>query len=102
MSIPFIIFLLGLILVIVFFKNFYAAVYFVVIVDIFLRIVTYLKSTILRDDAFGFFNFIPSDVPSILNSLNLGAFEGIFIALYIVIYIVFEALIISSFFHKKF
>lgn len=101
MSIPFIIFLLGLILVIVFFKNFYSAVYFVVIVDIFLRIVTYLKVNILRDDAFGFLNFIPADVPSILNSLNLGAFEGIFMALYIIVYIVFEGLIISTFFHRK-
>ena len=66
MNIPLLIFIILLILVIVFFKDFYAFVYFVVVSDIFLRLVTYLKLNIIKDSALSFLNSIPADVPAII------------------------------------
>lgn len=102
MTVQLIIFLLALLAVIFFYKNFNSCVYFVVIVDIFLRIVTYLKLNILKDGAFDFLGFIPADVPSIINSFDLGIFNEILIAVYIIIYIVFEVLIIRQFVKRKY
>ncbi len=102
MTIPTIIFILILILVVVFFKDFHAFVYSVVTIDIFLRIWTYLKLNIIKDTAFTFLSVIPSDVPAIINSFDLGFFNDIFMFLYIIVYIVFEGFMISKFIHRKF
>lgn len=102
MTVQLIIFLIALAAVIFFFKNFNACVYFVVIVDIFLRIVTYLKLNYLRSDAFSFFDFIPASVPSIINSFELGVFNEVLMMIYLVIYIIFEVLIIRFFVKRKF
>ena len=102
MTIQLLIFILALIAIIFLFKNFNACVYFVFIVDIFLRIVTYLKINYFRDDAFSFFDTIPSNVLAIINSFELGIFNEILIIAYIIIYIVFEVLLIRIFIKKRF
>lgn len=102
MSIPLVIFIIALVLVIVFFKDFHAFVYFVVGADIFLRLVTYLKTYIIKDSAFSFLNAIPSDVPSIIKSFDLGVVTEILIFVYIVVYIIFEIFLIRNFIKKKF
>lgn len=102
MTIQLVIFLIALIAVIFFFKNFNACVYFVVIVDIFLRIVAYLKLNYLKSDAFSFFEYIPSDVPVIINSFNLGMFNEILMLIYVIVYIIFEVLMIRFFVKRKF
>ena len=102
MTIQLLIFILALIAIIFLFKNFNACVYFVVMVDIFLRIVTYLKINYFRDDAFSFFDTIPSNVLAIINSFELGIFNEILIIAYIIIYIVFEVLLIRIFIKKRF
>ncbi len=102
MTVQLLIFILALIAVIFFFKNFNACVYFVVIVDIFLRVVTALKLNYLRSDAFSFLGVIPGDVPSILRSFDLGVFNEILMIVYLIIYIIFEILIIRLFIKRKF
>lgn len=102
MTVQLMIFILALVAVIIFFKNFNACVYFIVIVDILLRIFTYLKTYILKDDAFDFLAFIPANIPSIIQSFDLGMFNDVVMFLYVVIYIVFEVLIIKIFINKKF
>ena len=102
MTIQLIIFIFALLAVIFFFKNFNAAVYFVVMVDILLRIITYLKANILRDDAFSFLGFIPADIPTIIRSFDMGIFVEILIGIYIIMYIVFEILLIKLFINRKF
>lgn len=102
MTIQLMIFLIALFAVIFFFKNFNASVYFIVMTDIFLKIITYLKANYLRADAFSFFNFIPEDIPAIINSFEMGVFNEIFMILYLVVYIVFEVLLIRLFVKKKF
>ena len=83
MTIQLIIFLVALAAVIVFFKNFNASIYFIVIVDIFLRIIAYLKLNYLRNDAFSFLNVLPA-------------------VIYLIVYIIFEVLIIRYFVKRKF
>ncbi|MBR3210050.1 MAG: hypothetical protein IKF82_07300 [Bacilli bacterium] len=102
MNISFWIFVLCLILVIVFFKDFRAFVYFVVAADILLRLITYFKANIIKDTAFVFLNSIPNDVPSIIKTLDLGMFNEILIFIYVVIYMVFEGFLIRNFIKRKF
>ncbi|MBR3229243.1 MAG: hypothetical protein IKF91_00280 [Bacilli bacterium] len=102
MNIPFLVFVLALILVIVFFKDFHAFVYFVVASDIFLRIVTYLRTYIIKDSALGFLKLVPADVPSIIKSLDLGMFTEILIIIYVICYIIFEGFLIRNFIRRKF
>ena len=102
MSIPLLIFVLALVLVIVFFKDFHAFVYFIVASDIFLRIVTYLKVNYIKDSALGFLSMVPADVPSIIKSLDLGMFTEILIIVYIICYIIFESFLIRNFIIRKF
>lgn len=102
MSIPMIVFIVALILVVVFFKDFHAFVYSVVVIDIFLRVVTYLKMYIIKDTAFSFLNAVPADVPSIIKSIDMGAFTDVLMFVYVVVYIVFEVFLINKFVHKKF
>ena len=102
MSVELIVFLIALVLVIVFYKSFYSFVYFTVIVDIFLRVVTYLKVNLLRADSFSFLSYVPDNVGVILKSWDLGIFTEILMFLYVVIYIIFLALIIKKFVKKKF
>lgn len=102
MNVSLIVFVLALVLVVVFFKDFNAFVYFVVTADIFLRIVTYLKMNIIKDSAFGFLSVIPANVPAIIKSFDLGMFNEILMFIYIVLYIIFEAFMIRHFIRRKF
>lgn len=102
MTVQLLIFILALVAVIFFFKNFNACVYFIVMVDIFLRIVTYLMEHYFRADAFSFLDAIPSNVLEILNSLELGAFNEILVIMYVIIYIIFEVLLVRFFIKRKF
>ena len=102
MTIPTIILILILVLVIVFFKDFHAFVYSIVMIDIFLRICTYLKLNIIKDTAFPFLSMVPSNVPDVINSFELGFFNDILMFLYIIVYIIFEVFMIGKFVHKKF
>ena len=102
MNVPLIIFILALILVIVFFKDFHAFVYFIVASDIFLRLVYYLKTNIIKDSALSFLSAIPKDVPTIIKSLDWGMFTEILIIIYIICYIIFEGFLIRNFIRRKF
>ena len=102
MNVSLVIFIIALVLVIFFYKDFNAFVYFIVGVDIFLRLVNYLKINIIKDSAFSFLGVIPADVPEIIRSFDLGALTEIFVFLYIIIYIIFEIFIIRNFIKRKF
>lgn len=102
MSVPLLILIIALVFIIFFYKDFHAFVYFVVIIDILLRIITYLKVNILRADAFSFLSFIPENIPSIWSSYVTGTFSEILMAIYVIIYIIFEVFVIAKFIKRKF
>ena len=102
MTIELIIFVLALIAIIFFFKSFNACVYFIVAVDIFLRLVTYLKGHYLKDSAFSFLNHLPNNVLDIINSMHVGMLNELLVIIYVIIYIIFEVLLIRFFIRRKF
>ena len=102
MSISVIVLIILLILIIVFFRDFNAFIYSFVMIDIFLRIVTYLKTYLLKANAFGFFDFIPESIPSILKSFDLGSMNDIVMFLYVLVYMIFLGLMFSKFVNRKF
>ena len=102
MSISVIVLIILLILIIVFFRDFNAFIYSFVMIDIFLRIITYLKTYLLKDNAFGFFDFVPESIPAILKSFDLGNFNDIVMFLYVLVYMIFLGLLCSKFVNRKF
>ena len=102
MTIELVVFIIALALIIFIFKNFNASIYFIVMVDIFLRLVTYLFEHYLRADTFSFLESLPSSLLEVVNSFSLGILNEIFVAIYIAIYIIFEVLLIRFFIKRKF
>ncbi|MEG0826601.1 MAG: hypothetical protein RR404_03945 [Bacilli bacterium] len=91
-----------LLAVIVFFKKFSNFVYAVAIIDIFLRILTFIKLNINVPEISNFIiKYFPTNIPAIINKYTNEMFSNILIWIYIVIFIIFEYYIIKSFIKKK-
>ncbi len=102
MYIDLIVLIVLIILVFIFFKNFSSFVYFFVIADIFLRILTAIKLNIpLKDVAAVINNYIPESIPALIGKYISGIPYTIFIWIYIIIFIIFETYIIKTFWKKK-
>lgn len=99
-----VIILIGLIVLFVFLfkKTFSSFVYAVAVVDIFLRILAYLKIKLMSGSIYGFFNSnFPSDIPSVINKYTNYEFSVVLIWAYVVLMIVFEFYIIRTFMKKR-
>lgn len=102
MYIDLIILIILAVLVFIFFKNFSSLVYFIAIVDIFLRILTFIKLNIpLQDVASVINNYIPESIPSLLGKYISGIPYTILLWAYVIIYIIFLSYIIRTFWKKK-
>lgn len=89
-------------IVIFVFKRFSHFIYFLAIVDIFLRIIGYLKVLLGIPELTAFFNkYIPASLPAIINTYSSGIFNTILLWMYLIAFIVFESYIIRTFFRKK-
>ncbi len=99
-----IILILLLLVVVLYFRTFESFVYFLVIVDILFRILSYL-ATLLKPYSYDFYemitNAIPNSVLEIINTYSLGLFNTILVIGYIIVYILFEVYLIKFFFTKK-
>lgn len=95
--------LLVLIGIVVFiFKKFSSFIYFVAIVDIFLRILTFIKLQISNYEIYNLLNkYVPTSIPGILNSYSTGLLNTILIWLYVIGMGIFEFYIIKTFIKKK-
>ena len=89
-------------IVVFFFKKFSSFIYFLAIVDIFLRIMTFIKLQISNYEIYSFLNkYIPTSIPSIIDAYSSGILNTILIWLYVIAIIIFESYIIRTFFRKK-
>lgn len=88
--------------IVFFFKRTFSGfVYAVGMVDIFLRIVAFLKGKILGGSALTFVNrWFPSSIYGLIESYTNGVLETILIWIYVIIMIIFEAYIIKGFIKK--
>lgn len=97
-----VIFLVLLGVVVFFFRKFNSFIYSVAIIDILLRIVTYVKIELTKGEIFAFLNkYIPANVPTILGNYANGLLLTVLMWAYVIVFIIFEFYIIRTFFRKK-
>ncbi len=84
------------------FKKVDSFIYYIAIVDIFLRILDFLGNNIPIIELKNFFNnYFPNDLFDLTARYTDGIFTTVLFWVIIIIYIVFEARIISTFMKKK-
>ncbi len=102
MYIDVIVLIILMLVVIMFFKRFSSFVFFVAIVDMFLRILTFIKYNIgLPDVATIIGKYIPESILAIIDKYTAGLFQTILEWAFIIIMIIFLSYIIKIFIHKK-
>ncbi|MDD3392343.1 MAG: hypothetical protein PHE54_02275 [Bacilli bacterium] len=90
------------VLVIYVYKKFSSFVYFIVIVDIMLRLINFLKDNIASPELYNFLNSnMPTSIVSIIDKYLTGLLNEVFIWFYVVIFIIFEYYTIKIFFKKR-
>nr|MBP3259183.1 hypothetical protein [Bacilli bacterium] len=97
-----IIILIILILVLLFKRTFSSAIYAIVIVDIFLRLVNFLMSYInIKGDVGSFLNRIPASLNAVIINSTNGIFEDILLWAIFIVYVIFLYYIIGNFIKKR-
>lgn len=89
--------------VVFFFKRTFSGfVYAVGAVDIFLRLLAFLKIKLLSGEISAFINsYLPESIPSLINKYTNGGFNTFLIWVYVGIMVVFEFYIIRTFIKKR-
>lgn len=101
MDIVLIIIVLGAVLVMIF-KKFSSFVYYIAMVDIFLRILAFISSNLPLKFLSNFLDtYFPKSVSNIIEIYSSGIFETVFIWLLLIIYCIFVFYIARTFFKKK-
>ncbi|MBQ6135508.1 MAG: hypothetical protein IJI60_04240 [Bacilli bacterium] len=104
MYIDLLVLIILLIVVVMFFKRFSSFVFFVAIVDIFLRILTFIKNNIGLDDvAHVIGKYLPENIFEIINKYtgNIPLLNSILKWCFVGIMSIFLSYIIKIFWHKK-
>lgn len=102
MYIDLIVLIILILVVIMFFKRFSSFVFFIAIVDIFLRILTFIKHNIGLSDVSALISkYIPENIIAIINKYSSGIVATILEWCFIVIMIIFLSYIIKIFIKKK-
>lgn len=89
--------------VVFFFKRTFSGfVYAVGAVDIFLRLLAFLKTNLLSWEISNLINsYLPESIPSLINKYTNGGFNTFLIWVYVGIMVVFEFYIIRTFIKKR-
>ncbi len=98
MYIDLIIVVVLLLLVIFVFRKFSSFVYALAIIDIFLRIIDYLRINVPLKELG---NIFPSNIPAILDKYTDGMLLQILMWIYVFIYVCFLVYITNYFIHKR-
>lgn len=95
--------LIALILIVVmFFKRFSSFVFFMAIIDITLRILTFIKNNIgLPDVSAVIGKYIPESIFGIIDKYTMGLINSILKWAFVILMIIFLSYIIKIFIHKK-
>ena len=91
-----------MVLVVMFFKRFSSFVFFMAIVDILLRILTFIKNNIGLPDVSSLIGkYVPASIPAIIDKYSNGIINTILQWAFVVIMCIFLSYIIKIFIHKK-
>lgn len=91
-----------MIIVIMFFKRFSSFVFFMAIVDILLRILTFIKNNIGLPDVSALIGkYVPASIPAIIDKYCNGIINTILQWAFVIIMCIFLSYIIKIFIHKK-
>ena len=102
MDLILIIIVIAIILVALFFKDFKSVVYFLGIIEIFLRLIHRIASLIMVNSFNKFLNkYIPTSLESVINSYSSGILNTVLIWILILIFIFFEWYLIQYWLKKK-
>lgn len=102
MYIDLIVLIVLILLVIMFFKRFSSFVFSIAIIDMFLRIVTFIKYNIgLPDVSAVIGKYIPENIIAIIHKYSSGLIATILDWVYVVIMIIFLSYVIKIFASKK-
>lgn len=97
-----VILLVLLAIVIFFFKRFSSFVYFIAIVDIFLRILTFVKNNCNVPELYALINkYIPESIPAIIDKYTNGIVCTVILWIYVIIFCIFLFYTTRIFFKKK-
>ena len=89
-------------LAVMIFKKFSNVVYYIGIVDIFLRVLSFIAANIPIKEISNFiYTYFPSSVPSIIDMYSSGIFNTILMWLLCVLYILLDVYLIKIFWKKK-
>lgn len=89
--------------IVFFFKRTFSGfVYSVGMVDIFLRILAFLKSQLLGGEALAFVNkWFPASIPALIEKYTDGGLTTFLFWVYVIVMIIFEVYIIKGFIKKR-
>lgn len=102
MYIDLIVLIILILVVVMFFKRFSSFVFFIAIVDITLRILTFIKNNIGLPDVSALIGkYVPESIFGIINKYSAGLVNIILKWAFVIIMIIFLSYIIKIFIHKK-
>lgn len=102
MYIDLIVLIVLILVVIMFFKRFSSFVFFMAIIDIFLRILAFIKDNIGLPDVSSLIGkYLPESIFGIINKYSSGTINIILKWAFVAIMVVFLSYIIKIFIHKK-
>lgn len=102
MYIDLIVLIILVLIVVMFFKRFSSFVFFIAIVDIFLRILAFIRDNIgLKDVSALIAKYFPSSIFAIIDKYTNGVVTTILYWCFVIIMTFFLGYIIKIFFHKK-
>lgn len=89
--------------IVFFFKRTFSGfIYSVAVVDIFLRLLTYLKVQLFTGEFAAFLvKYFPNSIPAIISKYTSSTLESVLTWIYIGIMIIFEFYVIRTFFNKR-
>lgn len=83
-------------------RTFSGFIYSIAVVDIFLRLLAFLKTNLFTGEVAKFFvKYFPNSIPSIIDKYTSSTLETVLIWVYVGIMIIFEFYVIRTFFNKK-
>lgn len=89
-------------IIVCWFRKFSSFIYALAIIDIFLRILSFIAGNIgIKQISDFIHSYFPSSIPSVINSYSSGILNTILLWGFVICYGIFEFYIIRTFFHKK-